>query len=538
MAEFFRTTPFARATSGFVHLNMSLPHQPHPQQTITMTAPGGSANIVASLSAFRTFELMQADERHLASDVPGAVPTVTIPKRENQWFMKATHGGFLTPPQNNHDSKGFSACSSHADSPRATPTQNKGCSNFPSSIQQRFAVDHVSNTPHSLVYQQARRENLHRRMQSYPPAILPTPPTAHQLRYFMGQKESYNEVEYEHSGPYCYEDPILNNAPRMPRSDRLRQDALAKQHSTANIYQGQSSTSNFQSFLTSKAAGTRNPYPTNISYTTLEWPSDSNIIKQADAERMLSYPEQRYNTRSVHGGVSDPPIPNYTAAPYSRKTDSHPKYAENIKNRMLSRRGVVHPITTAANNNFPQADLVIVRTRNYFEECINGQRPSGSSRPCHKSDTSLRNEEKIAVIDREYRRQTTKDAKIDRFYIKRAECDFALQTTIKSVFKNGTPTAADIKSMMDAINYLKMSIKQNPASGVDDPWYERIAWIKNSVVGPHGRQVRTLRSIFKLLNGEVNGSTQTSYRLCGLNKAKRCKSSTRLTLRLKVGASH
>lgn len=108
----------------------------------------------------------------------------------------------------------------------------------------------------------------------------------------------------------------------------------------------------------------------------------------------------------------------------------------------------------------------------------------------------------MEATDREYRRQTTKDTKIDRFYIKRAECDFTLQATIKNVFKNGTPTAADIKSMMDAIDSLQISLKENLASDVDDPWYERITWIKKSIVGPHGRQVRTLKSIFRLLNGE------------------------------------
>lgn len=108
----------------------------------------------------------------------------------------------------------------------------------------------------------------------------------------------------------------------------------------------------------------------------------------------------------------------------------------------------------------------------------------------------------MEAIDHENRQQTTKDSKVDRFYIKRAECDFSLQATIKNVFKNGTPTAADIKSMMEAIDYLQISLKENLASGVDDPWYERITWIKKSVIGPHGRQVRTLKSIFRLLNGE------------------------------------
>lgn len=268
-------------------------------------------------------------------------------------MRKPTHRGLLTPPQNIHDSKGFPACSNHAGTPKTSPTQNKGCGVLASKIQHRSAVDHTSVTPHSLVYQQARRENFHRRILSYPPATLPTPPTAHQLRDFMRQKGSHHSVEYEHSGSYHYEDPILDNAPRMPRSDRLIQDALAKQHRTANVPQEESSISKSQPSLKDKDAGTRNPYPSNKTYTMLEWPRDPNIIKQADAERMLSWSEPPRNTRSVHGRLSNPPIPKF-AAPHSRKVDSHPRYAENIRNTTLARQGGVHPNMTV-NTNRPQS---------------------------------------------------------------------------------------------------------------------------------------------------------------------------------------
>lgn len=47
-----------------------------------MTASDDSANSAASLSAFRAFELMEMDGRHLVSDRPDAVPEVTFQKRK------------------------------------------------------------------------------------------------------------------------------------------------------------------------------------------------------------------------------------------------------------------------------------------------------------------------------------------------------------------------------------------------------------------------------------------------------------------------
>ncbi|RPB10348.1 hypothetical protein P167DRAFT_566539 [Morchella conica CCBAS932] len=442
-----------------------------------MTASDDNANGAASLSAFRTFELMQMDGGNLVSDRSGAVS------------------------EDIDGSKGFLACCNRAGSPRTSPTGRKGYDELGSNIQHRLAIGHPSVTSHALVYRQARRENLHRRMLSYPPATLPTPPTAHQLRGFMRQKGSHHSVEYEHGGSYRYEDPILDNAPRMPRSDRLRQEALAKQYSTVNVSQTESPAPKSQLFLTGKAASTRSPYPANKTYTMLGWPSDPNIIKQANAERLRFWLEEPRNARSAYGKLLDPSIIN-SVAPHSRNIDPHPTYADNTRTTITARQGGVRPITATTNANHLQTDSVIVRTRNYFEEYVNGQRSSRSSGQCHNSDTNLHNKGNMEATDREYRRQTTKDTKIDRFYIKRAECDFTLQATIKNVFKNGTPTAADIKSMMDAIDSLQISLKENLASDVDDPWYERITWIKKSVVGPHGRQVRTLKNIFRLLNGE------------------------------------
>lgn len=48
-----------------------------------MTASDDSANSAASLSAFRAFELMEMDGRHLVSDRPDAVPEVTFQKEKS-----------------------------------------------------------------------------------------------------------------------------------------------------------------------------------------------------------------------------------------------------------------------------------------------------------------------------------------------------------------------------------------------------------------------------------------------------------------------
>lgn len=260
----------------------------------------------------------------------------------------------LTLSQNIDGSKEFPAYSDRARSPRTPPTRMKGYEELGSSIQHRLAIDHTSVTSHSLVYRQARRGNLHRRMLSYPPATLPTPPTAHRLRDFMRHKGNHHSVEYEHSGSYRYEDPILDNAPRMPRSDRLRQEALTKQHSTANVSQAESSVSKSRSFLTGKAASTSSSYPAKKTYAMLEWPRDPNIIKQANAERLRFCLEQPHDTHSTYGTLSDPSIPN-SVAPNSQNIDPHPTYVDNTSTTITAGRGGVHPITNATNTNHLQS---------------------------------------------------------------------------------------------------------------------------------------------------------------------------------------